>query len=283
MNLRATWLRQAALAILLALGGTQMVSATIVGGAEYLIGRDRLATLGGSGIYGGLPNPNFGRLTMLFNHGNHYHGIGAYSYVGTPPDQSVLDTNANNRIPETYTGEPPLVLRSGSGPLYGDKLVNHPDPAVEYSSITFRSVDSLAGYAPGSPESILYNSSNGRWSGSLAGTRIAIELVSITAGLTVGDASTLNLFESSSRYDLGAGDAIDFTPVFWVMAGAPVQTYSAAFRFLDLGVNGAILSQGGVFHFDFTPVPVPAAVWMFLSGAFALLGIRRKPGIALAG
>ena len=277
MNMLSRALRSTALAAVVLMTGAQTALADLVGGAEYLIGRDRLGTIA-SGTYGGLANPNFGRLTMLFNHGNHYHGIGAYSYTGTPPDHTVLSTNSNNRIPETYTGLPPLSLVPGSGPLYADKLVNHPDPTVEYTSITFRSVDSLAGYAPGSEESILYNSSNGRWSSSLAGTKIAIELVSITSGLTVGDASTLNLFESSNRYALGAGDLIDFTPVFWVAAGAAMQTYSAEFRFLDLGVNGAVLSAGGTFNFDFapTPVPLPAAAWMLLSGALALVGARRR-------
>jgi hypothetical protein len=253
------------------------VAAQVVGGAEYLIGRDRLDTIA-TGTYAGLANPNFGRLTLLLNHVNHYHPIGAYSYTGTPPAQSVLQTNANNRIPETFSLQPPLPLSPGTGSLYGDKLVNHADPSLDYSTLVIRSVDSLFGFAPGAPETILLNSSNGRYAQSLAGSRISLELVSISAGLTVGDVDTLNLFAGGNTYLLGSGGEVDFTPVFWTAANAAQGTYSAQFRLLDLGANGAVLSRSGTFNFDFAPVPVPipAAGWMLASGLLWLGGRRRK-------
>lgn len=252
------------------------VSAEVVGGAEYLIGRDRLETIA-SGAYVGLPNPNFGRLTLLLNHVNHYHPIGAFSYTGTPPAQTVLQTNANNRIPEVSSLQPPLPLTTGSGPLYTDKLTNHIDSDLEYSTLVIRSVDSLRGFGVADPETVLLNSSNGRYAESLAGSRIALELVSISAGLNVGDADTLNLFESGNRHLLGEGGEIDFTPVFWTLADAAAGTYSVQFRLLDLGVNDAVLSRSGTFNFDFapTPVPVPAAGWLLMSG-LAWIGVVRR-------
>jgi len=254
-----------------------LASADFVGGAEYLVGRDRRSDVA-AGTYAGLPNPNAGRPTLLFNHGDHFHGIGTYTYTGTPPNETILSTNTNNRLPEISSSEPPLALTAGSGSLYGDKLVNKADPAVEYSSITFKAIDVLFDAPAGSPEAILRNSSNGRWSGSLAGSRLAIELVSATAGLTVGDADTLNLFASSSIYELGDGASLDFTPVFWVAMNAAPGTYSAQFRFLDLGTNGTVLSAGGTFNFDFAPapVPVPGAVWMMLSALVSGVTVMRR-------
>ncbi len=51
-------------------------------GIGFYVGVDGLASVT-SGTFAGLANPNAGRLTFLFDHGNHFHGIGAYSYTGT--------------------------------------------------------------------------------------------------------------------------------------------------------------------------------------------------------
>jgi hypothetical protein len=253
---------------------SQGATADFVGGAEYLIGFDRLQTLS-SGTYAGLANPNFGRPTLLFNHGNHFHGIGQFSYSGPATSPAVNPTNANNRLPEISSLDPPLAMGAGTG-LYAGKLVNIVDPAVEYSSITFKAIDVLFGASAGSPEDILLKSSNGRWGGSTAGSRLALELVSVTPGMKIGDASNLDLFESSNRYLLGGGTALDFAPVFWVAGGAPAGTYSAEFRLLDLGTNGNVLSQGGSFNFDFAaPVPLPPALWL-LGSALAAIGVTRR-------
>lgn len=258
-----------------ALSLSEAAIAEAVGGSEYFIGRDRRETLN-FGTYNGLANPNLGRLTMLWNDVDHFHGIGAYSYTGPVGSPTVASTNSNNRIPETSSLQAPLLLSLGSGSLFGDKLVNQHEPTIQYSDISFRAIDALYGSAAGSPEDVLLNSSLGRWSGSLAGTAIAIELISISNGLNVGDVDTLNLFESNPVYSLGAGDDVDFVPVFWTMSGAAPGTYSATFRFLDVGSAG-VLSAGGTFSFDFAPapVPLPAAGWL-LAGALApLLRTRR--------
>lgn len=255
-----------------------IASADFVGGAEYLVGRDRLSNIA-TGIYAGLQNPNAGRPTLLWGgHADHFHSIGAYTYTGTPPDQTIRPTNTNNRLPEISSQDPPLTLTQGTGTLYGDKLVNKADPAVEYSSITFKAIDVLFDGAPGSPEAILRNSSNGRWSGSMAGSRLAIELLTATAGLSIGDADTLNLFESNSIYELGDGADLNWTPVFWVDLNAAPGTYSAQLRFLDLGTNGNVLSAGGTFNFDFAPapVPLPGALWMALSAIVSGSAFMRR-------
>src|SRR5690348_16557896 len=76
-------------------------------GIGFYIGYDSLAAVA-SGTYAGLSNPNVDRLTLLFDHGNHFHGIGAYSYSGSASAPVVLSTNANNRIPEISSREEPL-------------------------------------------------------------------------------------------------------------------------------------------------------------------------------
>jgi hypothetical protein len=63
------------------------------------------------------------RLTFLFDHGDHFHGIGAYSYSGTAGTPVVHSTNANNRLPELSTRTNPanraIHLTAGSGAFAG--------------------------------------------------------------------------------------------------------------------------------------------------------------------
>jgi len=260
---------------------TQAASAAFVGGAEYLIGRDRLQTIA-SGTFAGLANPNFGRPTLLYNHGNHFHGIGQYSYTGSAVAPVINPTNANNRLPEISSLAPPLSLGAGSG-LYAGKLVNIADAGVDYSSITFKAIDVLFDNSAGSAEDVLLKSSNGRWGGSMANTRLALELMSVTPGMKIGNASSLDLFASGSRFELGEGSTLDFTPVFWVDGAAAPGIYSAQLRLLDLGSNGAVLGQSGHFFFDFAapaPVPVPAAVWLMMSALAGLGVVRRRANAA---
>ncbi|MCP9440451.1 MAG: VPLPA-CTERM sorting domain-containing protein, partial [Nitrospira sp.] len=51
--------------------------------------------------------------------------------------------------------------------------------------------------------------------------------------------------------------------------------YTASFRLIDL--NG-VAGESGIFHFDVRPVPLPAAVWLMLSGlASVSLLARQRP------
>jgi len=234
-----------------------------------------------SGNYAGLENPNSGRLTFLYSHveedptTNHFHGIGSYSYSGAVDSPTINSTNINNRIPETYTGLPPITLQPGTG-IYADKLVST-STAEEYSNLTIEAVSSLK-----SNEDIgaqyLFNSSNGRWNNSLANAMPALELVSITDGLNIADEQGLNILtQVGETYTIGSGDDISFTPTFWTETSAPAGTYWASFRLLNLGnANESSFRDSGTFNLDFqvTPVPEPSA---FLGvGAFALLAFLRK-------
>ena len=165
----------------LLLGTTIFMGSSAAATVSYYVGLDNLGTLT-SGDYAGLVNPNLGRLTMLYNHGDHFHGIGAYSYTGPSGSPTVLPTNTNNRIPETSSGDDPLPLSPGTG-LYAGALVNYPGPS-EYSDIVFNSVNQLAGFGPADPETILFLSSGGRWNLSLPALKSLCSCSRSRRGLT---------------------------------------------------------------------------------------------------
>lgn len=130
-------------------------------GIGFYVGYDGLTTIV-SGTYAGLSNPNADRLTLLLDHGNHFHGIGAYSYTGGSDAPNTLPTNSNNRIPEISSREAPLSLTTGSG-LYAGTLRRGTDVgSSEYGHLEIASIQSLAGHATGSEEDVLFQSSNNR-------------------------------------------------------------------------------------------------------------------------
>jgi hypothetical protein len=164
---------------------------------------------------------------------------------------TINSTNINNRIPETYTGLPPLTLQLGTG-IYADKLVST-STEEEYSSLTIEAVSSLqTNEDPGAQ--YLFNSSNGRWSESLANAMPALELVSITDGLNIADEQGLNILtQVGETYTMGSGDDISFTPTFWTDTSASAGTYSASFRLLNLSnANESSFRDSGTFNLDRT-------------------------------
>lgn len=238
---------------------------------SYYVAIDSQATLT-SGTYIGLANPNQGRLTLLFNHGDHFHGIGAFSYTGSATAPIVTPTNTNNRLPEISSAEPPLALGPGQDSYVG-RLVNEAGPS-EYSDIEVASIQSLADAAPGSPESVLFNSSSNRWSLPLSGTQVGLELLSATPGLTIGNGSETNLFASSATTLLGSGSGFVFEPVFSTALNAQAGTYSATFRLVGTG-----LQPSGEFSFDFAvpqAVPEPSSTALALLGLTAALAVTAK-------
>ncbi len=243
---------------------------------ELFVGKDALVTFT-QGTYAGMPNPNYGRLTLLFNHDDHFHGIGAYSYLGTPPDAvAVRPTNTNNRIPEGYSGVPPVTLEPGTG-LYEGKLVNRATDE-EYTNTRIESVHRIPAAPAGLYDPSLFNSSNNRWSSPLDDTMVSLQLVSVTQGLRIGSDTDFDLFANGDSYVLGDGNSLSMLLIFWTAADAPPGQYSAEFRLTDVGSAG--LASSGTFSLDFQvaaqAVPVPAAAWLFASAVVALGGYARK-------
>lgn len=247
--------------------------------AGYYIGVDGRATIP-SGTYSGLADPNADKLTLLFNHGIHYHGMGTYVYSGLAASPTVIDTNGNNRLPEISSLETPLALNWGSGSLYSGKLTSQNNPS-EYGNLTFARVDTLDGHEVGSEEQILFNSSANRWSTLLGTTSIGLQLISATPGLFIGDQQNINLFANSNTISLDSYLIDEFAPIFWTASNTPTGTYSAELRLV--GLNDASINSGR-FYFDFVPVPVPVptAIWLFASGLLGLVGLRRKPNALTA-
>jgi hypothetical protein len=246
-------------------------------GIGFYIGLDGRTTVP-SGAYAGLPEANAGRLTLLFDHGDHFHGIGTYSYSGPAPHPGVLDTNANNRIPEVSSLEPGLSLTAGSG-TYAGRLRSSVGSS-EYSYLGMAPLQSLSGFAPGSEEAVLFNSSAGRWSGSQDGVTVGLKLLSASSGLTIGTESVTNLFSVSDTILLGAGNAWTFKPVYSLAGGAAPGTYSAELQLVNLNPLSDI-GDSGRFYFDFAvaaaPVPEPETYAMMLCGLGLVgLGLHRR-------
>jgi hypothetical protein len=273
MQMKTLWNCLAPVVVLIALEATPgPAKAEIV---EYYVGRDGLAAFT-SGAYNGLTNPNLGRLTLLYAHGDHFHGIGTFSYVGTPPAHVIEGTNSNNRIPESSAIQPPLSMRPGTG-LYAGKLVTQHDPAEHYSNLNFRSIQDLSTYANPSPEYTIFHSSVNRWSGSLDGAQVAIELVSKSPGLGIGTDSLLSaLTNPGDRLTLGPGNSLNELLTFWTDESvAPGSAYSAQFKLVDLSPSG--IAESGTFNFDVRTVPEPSALTlMVVCGGLAVWQFRRR-------
>jgi hypothetical protein len=237
---------------------------------SYYVGVDGNTGNITSGTYAGLPQPNGGRLTFLYSHGDHYHSKGVFRYTGPNLGAgTATEVNPNNFLPEGTN--PPLVLSVASGGIYDGKLVSASIPGNDFSFLTIEDTRKLSGFGPTDPETILFNSSSGRWNGSLSGADVHLELVFLTPGLNVGDSSTLNLFTDPGD-DLHLEDSFSFTPTFWTDATAANGVYIAQFKLTD---EADLFGDSGTFEFRFQVIPEPSTALLSALGAIALLRRRR--------
>lgn len=229
---------------------------TISGWAEehthYFVAVDNRTTIVG-GEYNGLPNPNAGRLTFLFAHTdeeepstNHFHSIGSYSYTGPAANPTIVPTSTNNRIPETFSLQPPITLSPQAGRFISGLT------GEEYANLKTESIQSLSGFPPDSPEGFLFSSSQGRWTTPLTGAVVTLELVAITPGLHISNEVNQEILtQVGDTYTLGDGNNFIFAPTFWTAATTAAGTYSATFRLKDASGGNAPFGESGTFHFDF--------------------------------
>jgi len=243
--------------------------------AEYYIAVDSRTTpanaptnLGG-GAYPSAPNHN--RLTFLYEHVDHFHGIGQHSYSGPAANPTLMDTNANNRLPETYTGQLPLPLVPGAG-AYAGKNVSAQIEGVEYSDLEIRNIQSLDPSIP--VELTLFNSSSERWNKPINTPHIHLKLISVSSpDLKVGTLSDPSALPVGGDVHVGDGsEHFSFTPVLWVDAAAPAGKYSAEFQLLD---KSGTYGDSGRFFFDVRQVPEPTSVGVAALALLASYGLRR--------
>ena len=235
-------------------------------------GRNPLA----HGMYTGLENPNKGNLTLAYAHWNeenpainHFHPIGAASYEGPIESPTVTSTNTNNRIPEYFTEQAPLSLKTGTGELSG-KLISG-ENGEYYSNTTFYSIHDLAGASDGEPEAIMYSSSGGGYAaGSLDGMNLAIELISMTPGLYLG---LEKLSAAGDQLVIGSEGDLPFEPIFWTNDDAAPGSYTAEFKLVDL--SGTFPSSGAI-NFDFAVVPEPSSYGLAACACIATSLLRRR-------
>ena len=246
----------------------------------------------------GLDNPNYNRLTFLYAHwvsltfpasnANHYHGTSRYEYEWNNGIPTVVshqhDGNLIPGISDLLTDS--LKLTPGSG-AYAGKLVSYQypesvDPSGHYSNMTTRGTAYLGDtstFPLNSAQNRLYNGNFGKYTGSLAGSNLAMELVSITPGLHVGIGDDIDIFDGGS-ISPGLGDAgavnWQFSPVFWVDQGTTPQTYTAEFRLKDLNSATTGYLDSGEYGFVFTSVPEPASLGVLAIGGLSLLQRRRR-------
>ncbi len=242
---------------------------------KFYVGVDGLAALA-SGTYRGLENPNHGRLTFLYAHAypeapldNHYHAIGTHTYTGPSNAPVVVPTNANFRIPEASTGQLPLTLVLATNGLHAGKLVNRMT-AENYSDPRLRSVHRILPhvtgtatneYGYGSAEYVMFRSGAGRWTNSLAGASVAMELVEKSPELRVGTSSQMEaLLNPGDRVAMGEGNALEFTPVVWAEPGTASGTYALRFKLVDARGGAEALKESGVVTFWYRVVGEPELV-----------------------
>jgi len=243
---------------------------------SYYIGVDGQQTIP-TGAYAGLENPNVNRLTLLYAHPNlespssgHYHSKGVYRYQpGSPVGSPVIEVNPANYLPEGSAA--PLAMTAGTG-LYAGKSVVMEDSANGFSLIDFRDTDDLAAYAPGTAESYMFNSSSGRWTGSLAGADVHLVLVWKSDGLNIGDDGSLGIGLNDPGDEYHLSDDVNFSPVFWTEPDAEAGTYLAQFKLVD---EQGMFGDSGTFEFRFGVVPEPSSA-LLAAGAGALGLLRRR-------
>lgn len=245
------------------------VASPLASRAEFVpnyVGIDSQQTLS-FGVYAGLPNPNFGRLTFLYGHhfettiaNNHYHGIGTWTYLG--PVNSAVVTNSNssgNRIPEVFYGLPPLTLVNApaSLPAFSGRLVSL-RTEEHYSDRRLRPAWDLKQYPTNTGEYFLFTSSGGARTNSLAGMKPALHLISKTAGLGIGVSTNANLLNNpGDRLTLGEGNSWEAWPLFSTATNAAPGTYSATFKLVDLNATDSSTNESGIFHLDFKVPEAP--------------------------
>lgn len=241
---------------------------------SYYVGVDNLSTIA-SGEFAGLANPNANRLTFLYAHSyaetpasNHYHSKGVYRYQPGSGASPVIEVSSSNYLPEGTL--PPLAMVSGSG-IYAGRSVVDEDPSNHFSLINLKDTTDLSGFATGTGENYMFNSSAGRYTGGIAGADIHLVLVSMSGGLNIGSSSAFSIGLNNPGDEYHLGDDVNFSPVFWTDENAAAGLYTAQFKLVD---EEGLFGDSGTFEYRFNVIPEPSSA--LLAGGALMLGLVRR-------
>lgn len=248
--------------------------------ASYYIGMDSRPTVI-SGTYINLPNPNLGRLTFLFAHydendplyPHRYHSKGSYVYTG--PNNGLATSvivSTNSFLPEAPRTH--LAMAPMTSGAYAGKTAIVEDSNNHSSLLKVYDTGKLDINVP--LENTLFTSSANRWSGSIAGANVNMQLTFATAGLNFGTASDPGANPFAGLQGQVLGDDIDFKWTPWVDSNIPENSvFIARFKLVDDSIGRNKFGDSGEFEFRFRTIPEPSSALLALLGGLFLFRRRR--------
>lgn len=287
-------MKRIATSILLS-GFTAGAFAFVPGQTNWFVGIDNLTTLP-SGPFTGMANPNFGKMTLLYGHqypeggspgaaSSHFHAKSSVRLyretVGGPiltSDTAVtvngttgVITGLVNFVPETAGLR--IRLGEGSGAFSGKYATGFLGLNTEWENMEFRPVSWLNRPGASTAQVATYNTSGGRYTGSVSSIRVGLKIESLTGGLEAWHNGTQ--YSAGQVIELGMGD-FSQTPVFAASTSVGQGTQlNASVRLVDLD-NLSSSANSGTTEFRFQTVPEPASMAAIGLGVIGLLCRRRK-------
>jgi len=217
---------------------------------KYYVSTDNLPTFT-SGTYSGQANPNFGRLTVLYEHKDssspHWHTKGRLGLTGPALSPTVVTLSPAIQESQATTGNWTRLQQSNAsdyGDFFGSSYhVSKAEAASNSptaSNFTFRSIEFLRGTLDPVKTTML-NSSSSRYAlGIDPLSHVHLELVSVSdpdLEVFVDAESSIGSLTVGDDFHVGDSNGWEFTPIL-AIANANIvpnvsKTYTATFKLID--------------------------------------------------